>query len=147
MADWAVDSSVVSKWVLPEPDTALAQRAGNEIRATSGRLIVLDLALIESANAIRTQLRRKTLDLAAARQLCDQLLRLPVHQEPAKRLLSAAFDLATRYELAVDDALFVALAIDQGTNGLTADEPLYRAVHADYPQIHLLRNWPPQPTP
>jgi hypothetical protein len=32
---------------------------------------------------------------------------------------------------------------DRPVPGLTADEPLWRAVHGDFPQIHLLRNWSP----
>jgi len=39
------------------------------------------------------------------------------------------------------DALFVALTQDLGLPGVTSDEPLYRAVHADFPQIVLLRDW------
>lgn len=44
--------------------------------------------------------------------------------------------------LAVYDALFVALTVGTNLPGVTADEPLVRAVHADHPHIALLRNWP-----
>jgi predicted nucleic acid-binding protein len=37
--------------------------------------------------------------------------------------------------------LFVALSQDLGLQAVTADEPLYNAIHADFPQIILLRNW------
>jgi predicted nucleic acid-binding protein len=147
MTDWAIDASVTAKWLLTEADSPLARRAGSEIRATGGRLIVLDFGRAEVANVLRTQLRRRLLDEATARQLFAALQTLPVDVRPAAPLLADAFDRAVRYDVAVYDALFVALTVALGIPRLTADEPLYRAVHADHPQIHLLRNWPPQPMP
>ena len=38
-------------------------------------------------------------------------------------------------------ALFVALAQELSCAGITADEPLYTAVRADFPLIMLLRDW------
>jgi predicted nucleic acid-binding protein len=143
MPDWSIDSSVVAKWVLPEVDTPLAQRAGADIRAGGGRLVIVDFARIETANAIRTQFHRSLIDAATATTLFGALQSLGTRDEPATQLLPAAFDLALRYGLAVYDALFVALVLDQGSSGLTADEALWRAVHSDLPQIHLLRDWPP----
>ena len=61
--------------------------------------------------------------------------------EPASRLLRPALEIAARYDRAVYDALFVALTQDRGLPGVTADEPLYQAVGADFPQILLLRDW------
>jgi predicted nucleic acid-binding protein len=122
-------------------DTALAQQAGAEIQAAGGRLVILNYARVETANAIRTQFHRALIDSATAQSLFDELQLLAVHDEPSARLLPAAFALALRHGIAVYDALFVALAIELGTPGLTADEPLWRAVHASYPQIHLLRDW------
>jgi predicted nucleic acid-binding protein len=143
MPDWSIDSSVVAKWVLPEPDTTLAQQAGAEIRAGGGHLVILDFARIETANAIRTQFHRGRIDEATAKTLFGELRMLATQDEAAARLLPTAFDLALRYGLAVYDALFLALVLDQRTPGLTADEPLWKAVHTDHPQIHLLRDWPP----
>jgi predicted nucleic acid-binding protein len=61
--------------------------------------------------------------------------------EPATRLLSQGLEIAIKFVRAVYDALFVALVQDLSWPGVTADEPLYRAVHADFPQIILLRDW------
>ena len=52
-----------------------------------------------------------------------------------------ALEIAAKYGRAFYDALFVALCQDLGLPGITADEPLYHAVHADFPQIVLLRDW------
>jgi hypothetical protein len=71
----------------------------------------------------------------------DKLLLIPVHVEPAVRLVKPALEIAAKYDRAVYDALFVVLANDLGLQSVTADEPLYNAVHSDFPQIILLRNW------
>ena len=70
----------------------------------------------------------------------DDLLHCPVHVEPATRLLKPALEIAAKYDRSIYDALFVALSQDLRLTGVTADEPLYNAVHADFPQIVLLRS-------
>lgn len=52
MSDTIVDSSVVTKWILPEADSAQAQRLISEVALKGERLIVLDLAFVEVTNAI-----------------------------------------------------------------------------------------------
>lgn len=97
-SDWVVDSSVVAKWFLPEPDTALAQRVAADVRAQGHQLIVLDLALIEVANAIRVQHHRRQLPRADAELFFDDLMHAMLDVRPARPLLPAAFALATRYD-------------------------------------------------
>lgn len=141
MSDTVVDSSVVAKWILPEPDSSLAHQVVTDIALQGHRLIVLDLALVEVANVIWKQHHRGLATLAEVRQFLQDLLKCPVHLEPATRLLAPGLEIAVKYDRAVYDALFVALAQDLNLRGVTADEPLYRAVCADFPQIVLLRNW------
>ena len=50
MSDTVVDSSVVAKWVMPEPDSDQAQRLISEVALKGARLIILDLALAEVAS-------------------------------------------------------------------------------------------------
>jgi predicted nucleic acid-binding protein len=141
MSDVVVDSSVVAKWILPEPDSAQAQRLITEVALQGERMIALDLAFAEVANAIWKQHRRGLATLDEARQLLDDLLQSPLHVEPAMRLLQPALEIAATYDRAVYDALFVALSDDLRLPGVTADEPLYNVLHADFPRIILLRNW------
>jgi predicted nucleic acid-binding protein len=142
MSEIAVDSSVVAKWILPEADSAHAQRLTTEVPAAGGRLIVLDLILPEVGNAIWKQHRQKIITLDEARKCLALLARSPVHFEPAARFLDQAFEIAVKYNCAVYDALFVALAQDLGLKGVTADGPLYNTIHADFPQVVLLCDWP-----
>lgn len=141
MSDTVVDSSVVAKWILPEADSAQAQRLITEVALKGERLIILDLALVEVANAIWKRHHRGLATLAEARQFLDELLRCPVHVESVARLLKPALEIAVQYDRAIYDALFVALAQDLQLPGVTADEPLHRAVHAHFGQIILLRDW------
>jgi predicted nucleic acid-binding protein len=142
MSDVIVDSSVVVKWFLPEPDSADAVAVRNKVTAAGGRLVVLDLVLIEGANAIWKAQRQKKITISAAQQALGDLQGIPMQIEPAARLLDKAFEIAVKYDRAVYDALFVALAQDLGVKDVTADEPLYNTTHADFPQIVLLRDWP-----
>jgi len=141
MSDTVVDSSVAAKWIVPEPDSTQADRLVAEVALQGERLIVLDLAFVEVTNAIWKRYHRGLATLDEARQFLDKLLRIPVHVEPAVRLLKPALEIAAKYDRAVYDALFVALCQDLGLQGVTADEPLYNAIHTDFPQIVLLRNW------
>jgi predicted nucleic acid-binding protein len=141
MSDTVVDSSVVAKWILPEPDSADAQRLITDIALRGEQLIVLDLALIEVSNAVWRQYHRRIATLDEARLFLDALIRAPVRIEPATRLLRPALEIAARYERSIYDALFVALCADLGLPGVTADEPLIRALHPDYPNVVLLRDW------
>jgi predicted nucleic acid-binding protein len=141
MTDVVVDSNVIAKWMLPEADSAQAQRLITEVVGQGRHLIALDLAYPEVASAIWKQQRQKSISSAEANGFLDALIRAPVEVVPAVRLLKAAMPIAIGYDRSIYDALFVALAQELGVAGVTADEPLYHAVSADFPRIVLLRNW------
>jgi predicted nucleic acid-binding protein len=140
MSEIVVDSSVVTKWVLPESDTDRAKR----LVASTGsgnQLLVLDLALVEVTNAIWNQHRRKLITTPQADFALRALFQSPMQIEPARLLLESALEIGMRYDRSIYDALFVALVSKTGFAGVTADVPLYNAVHADFPSIVLLRDW------
>jgi predicted nucleic acid-binding protein len=140
MSDLVVDSSVVAKWILPETDSDKAQQLLEKAVAAGERLIVLDLAFPEVANAIWKRHRQKLIDLGEARELLKALAVCPVVVEAAAPLMSAAFEIAAKYDRAIYDALFIALAEKEGIAGITADEPLFNTIHKDIPRIVLLRD-------
>jgi predicted nucleic acid-binding protein len=147
ISDTVVDSCVVAKWVISEPDTPQAMQILTEAKGAGVRLVVLDLAFPEVTNAIWKQYHQGRITLDEARLYFDDLQRLNLHVEPARSLLKAALEIAARYRRSAYDAAFVALARHLGLKGVTADQPLYNAVHADFPEIILLRNWPPPGSP
>jgi predicted nucleic acid-binding protein len=135
------DSSVVAKWVLPEPDSDAAERLASEVIAAGQRLVVLDLAFAEVANAIWKRAHRELVTEKQAQELLDELLASPVQLEASRRWLTSAMEIATKYDRAIYDVLFVATTRGLKLLGVTADEPLHDAVHTDFPEIVLLRDW------
>jgi predicted nucleic acid-binding protein len=136
--DLVFDSSVMVKLVVPEVDSAKAAQIMQDVPAAGGQIIAVDIGLIEVAQALWKLFHRRKLTAAEVARRLAVVETSVVQFVPARPLLSAAVDLALRYDRAVYDMLFVALAIDRGLTGVTADEPLARAVQADYPQIVLL---------
>ncbi|MBU4273069.1 MAG: type II toxin-antitoxin system VapC family toxin [Planctomycetes bacterium] len=143
MNDLIVDSCVVVKLVLAEPDSEQTYQLFQSVRGAGGRLFVLDVALAEAANAVWKQHHRGLLDSSDAIRFLGYLLAAPVDIQASHHLMSAAFDIAVKYDRSVYDALFVALADDLQLTGVTADEPLWKAVNKDFPNIVLLRHWKP----
>jgi predicted nucleic acid-binding protein len=140
MPDLVIDSSVAVKWVLPEADSDRARRLREDVARSGGRLVTLDLTYVEVANAVWKRFHRKLQSDAESRAAIDIFSRLDLHVEPVYRVLQAGFDIALRYDRAVYDACFVALVAEAGADGITADEPLYNAVHAHFPGLKLLRD-------
>jgi predicted nucleic acid-binding protein len=66
---------------------------------------------------------------------------LPFASQLILALARFGIQIAAKHDRAVYDALFVALAHDMQICGVTADVPLWQAVHADFPNIVLLRDW------
>jgi predicted nucleic acid-binding protein len=132
---------VAVKWVLTEPDSAKAASLVVDAAAQGFRLLLLNLAYPEIVNAIWKRYHRRLISLDEARQNLDNLLAFKVSVEPVQPLLKSALEIAARYARAFYDAAFVALVQHLGIRGVTCDEPLYNAVHADFPQIVLLRDW------
>ena len=141
MTNAVVDSSVVVKWVLAEEDSEQAERFLGNVVESGGQLTVLDLALVETTNAVWKRHRRGMIGIAEARRYVRDLLTCPLQINSSSHLLDSALQIAAKYDRAVYDALFVALANDMQIRGVTADEPLWRAVHGDFPNIVLLRDW------
>lgn len=139
--DVVVDSSVIAKWILPQADSSLAQQVLSDVTGRGDRLLAVDLALPEVASAIWKRLRQKAITPTEADSFLDSLLRAPVATSPTTDLIKAAYPIAVRYDRAIHDALFVALAASLSLPGVTADEPLYNVVKSDFPRIILLRDW------
>lgn len=104
MSDTVVDSSVVAKWILPEADSAQAQRLITEVALRGGRLTVLDLVFPEVANAIWKRYHHSLITLPEAHQLLKLLLTSPVQVESATRLLDSALAIACKHGRSVYDA-------------------------------------------
>jgi predicted nucleic acid-binding protein len=115
---------VAIKWFLLEPDSAKAGRVETDVTAAGGRIHLLDCAVIEVANAIRTYQHRQLISESEAANKFTALRHTPAVIVSGHPLLPAAFDLALRHRIAVYDALFVAAVDSLKCDGVTADVPL-----------------------
>ena len=140
-SDTAVDSCVAVKWVLNEVDSPKARQLGTDVTSSGGKLYVLDIIFAEVGNAIWKQFVRGLITQAEAERYLKEFNKSPLEVVESRRLQVSAFAIACEYRKSFYDSLFVALAADRNLLGVTADEPLYRAVHPDFPNIILLRNW------
>ena len=141
MSDLAVDSCVAAKWVIAEADSPQALQVFHDTVRTGGTFVLLDLALVEITNVIWKRFHRGLASAAETETMFSDLLGLPCTFVPAARYLAGALQIARSYRRSVYDALFVALTEDLGLPGITSDEPLYRAVCSDFPNVRLLRDW------
>ena len=73
MSDVVVDSSVVAKWVLDEPDSTQAQRLIDEVAVPGEKLFVLDLVFPEVVNVIWKRQRQKLITSEEALFALDDL--------------------------------------------------------------------------
>ena len=119
-----IDASVALKWVLDEPgaDAAAALR--------SESLIAPELWLVEAANALWRRTRRGEMSGEEARERLTKLRDAPVASAPIERDLLAAADLAGALDHPVYDCLYLAMAIREDTQLVTADRRFHAVVAA-----------------
>ncbi len=138
MSDVVIDSCVLAKVVLTEPDSPKALALLANSLAQGDRLVVLDLAFPEVGNVIWKKRRAGLVTSQEAEKLLEDLLCSPVHIEPALPHLRRALEIAVRYDRAVYDALFVALSEWLSAEAVTSDGPLFNTVSGDFPLVRLL---------
>lgn len=141
MSDRAFDSCILARWVIAEDDSPQALEIFRDTAQAGGKIVVLDLALIEVTNVIWKRFHRGLASAAETESMFSDLRALPCSVEPAASYLERSLEVARAYRRSVYDALFVALSEGPGLDGITSDEPLYQAVRADFPNIRLLRDW------
>ena len=110
-----IDASVALKWVLDEPGGAEAEALLDEA------LIAPGLWLIEAANALWKRAGRGEISPDEAAERLQALLNAPVATPRAEDDLASALSLASQLAHPVYDCLYLALAIREDTQVVTAD--------------------------
>lgn len=121
MTHLVVDASIVAKWLLPELHSDAARRVLTE----GNELLAPDLLWAELGNALWKRCCAGEIEVEEARDLLRDFKRFPVRTMSSIRLISPALDLATRFNRTVYDSLYLALAISQRCQLVTADRRLY----------------------
>jgi predicted nucleic acid-binding protein len=131
-----VDASVAVKWFLPENREPLAEQALallNKYDQNEIRFVVPDLFYAEIASAIWKAVCVGRVSRAFGDQARVLLTQRQLATVPSLKLLDQAFQIATDYGRSVYDSLYVALAVQSGSQLITADERLANSLAAHFP--------------
>lgn len=130
---FVVDASVAVKWFVREN---LRREALQLLLQHPGRLLAPDFLLAEVANVFLKKIRAGEVRESFARGALARIERNMVLAS-TQPLARPAFVLAHQYTRSVYDALYVALALQQGCQLVTADERLYNALRPALPETML----------
>lgn len=128
-----VDASVVVKWAIPEVHASDARR----LLAADQPLVGPTILPIEIGNILWKKVRRAELTEADAARALSQLIAEVRVDTDRPGLLDSALQLAIRYDRSVYDALYVALALAEDCQFVTADLRLYNALAPAFPGTML----------
>lgn len=121
-----VDANVVAKWYVPEagsPQAAAILEGGRELLAP-------DLLVAEVGNVLRKKVGRGELTVAEAEARAIAFVSTsPVTLYPSAPLLGTALHLALRFQRTAYDSLYLALAVAEDVQLVTADARLAHALH------------------
>lgn len=136
MNTYVIDASVAAKWVLPASSETLTPEALELLRryvAGGVRFVVPDLFWAEFGNILWKAVRQRRLRTALAETAMRALRDRNFPTVSSHTLLLEAFAIATAFDRAVYDALYVALAITSKSQLVTADQRLANALAAHLP--------------
>lgn len=134
MSAYVVDASIAVKWMIPEEHTREALR----LQADSSDLLSPDLILVEVANVLWKKVRRGELPEEKGREVLETFQGSPVRLVAADLLLEAAWEIATRFDRSIYDSLYLALAVSEGCQMVTADRKLLKATRETPLAEHVL---------
>jgi predicted nucleic acid-binding protein len=133
---YVIDASVAAKWVLPARGETLTREALALLqRYAAGdlRFVVPDLFWAEFANILWKAVRQGRIRVASAEAALQAMRGRSFPTVSSHSLLMDAFAIATAFDRAVYDALYVALAVASKSQLVTADERLATALAAHLP--------------
>ncbi len=137
-ATLVVDASVSVKWVLAEEGRPAAVRLLEQYRSGQSTLIAPQLVLAESGNTLWKLARRGILTGEQAAEAFEYLLdNAPILMD-SPRMVRSAMALSLAHGRTLYDCLYLALALDQQCELVTADRAFYAGVHVAFPAVGLL---------
>ncbi len=133
-----VDANVAVKWFLPEP----LSDAAEALLRTKDILVAPDLIRIEVASAITRRFRRGELTAAEAKEIVqlwtEVLKKGVVHVYSSLDDLAEAGRLSVEMRHAIQDCLYLAMAIRLGARFVTADRVFAEKAGVLYHAVELL---------
>ena len=122
MTTFVIDASVAIKWVVEEDGTlqALALRG-------RAKLIAPELLVSECANILWKKVRKRELSRDEAVFAARLLQTADIELLPTRSLLETATRIAIELDHPAYDCLYIAIAVENGCQFVTADESLVRS--------------------
>lgn len=143
-----VDTSIVIKWVLFEPDSPKAQALLFDWTGNSIEILAPPLLAYEAADSLYRKARKGEITLDRARLALRKLLDSDIEFDSYfdKSLSLRALELASNYNLpATYDAHFLALAESKGCELWTADTRLWNTIRGKLAWLRWLDDYVPSP--
>ena len=126
MSAYVVDAGVAVKWILDEPHSDAARR----LEGAGHILLAPDFLFVEVGNVLWKRVQANSLTADEAQRLLRALATAPLSLRAAHLLVADALDLACRHARTVFDSLYVALAVHEGAQLVTADRRLFNALQS-----------------
>ena len=136
MSLFVLDVSVAAKWLLPavqEPLVEQANRLLAEETEGSADFIVPDLFWPEIGNVLWKAARRERITPTQAEESLTTALSWAFDTIPSRQLLKRALEIGLKHQRSFYDSVYLALAISQQIEFITADDRLANAVAPHLP--------------
>jgi len=133
---FVVDASVAAKWLLPamqEPLVEQANRLLGQQTVGSADFVVPDLFWPEIGNVLWKAVRRERITPTQAEESLITALSWAFETVSSRQLLERALEIGLRHQRSFYDSIYLALAVSQKIELVTADERLANAVAAHLP--------------
>jgi len=139
LTDVCIDASIAAKWILAEPDTAVALALRARLVREAARFVAPLHFSVEVTSAVYGRVRDGIVTLDSAQGAVSRLRAIPVRLTAPPQLGPRAIAIADgfRWKYAYD-AFYLALAELLDCDLWTADARLHRDASARFPRLRLL---------
>jgi len=134
---YVLDTSVVVKWFVAEEDSDKAEIFMFDFQRGEINVIVPTLLEYEVANVLWVK-RREGISKEEAVEIVKDFESINLPTKTAFELMEQAQDFSYKYDVAIYDAMFLALAYQHSCEFITADKKLYNKVKGELPWVKLL---------
>lgn len=133
MTSFVVDANVAIKWVLAE----IYENEASHLLNSDHTLYVPDFFFSEIGNILWKQVRFKSLTSEEAQLAYQQITMTPLQVHQSQILVPFALEIALKTQQAVYDCVYLALAVQEKCQMVTADERFFNSLQGHRLASHL----------